>query len=84
MGEKYDPKKPLRTIVYLDACNLYGWSMSQYLPTGGFRWVEVSEIKDWKEFILNQKDDQDVGYILEVDLEYPEELHDLHDAHPLG
>ena len=30
------------TIVYLDACNLYGWSMSQYLPTGCFMWVELS------------------------------------------
>ena len=35
MREKYDPQKPLRTIVYFDACNLYGWSMSEY------RWFHV-------------------------------------------
>ena len=75
MGEKYDPKKHLITIVYLDACNLYRWTMCEYLPTGGFMWVEVSSITDWTQFILNQKDDQDGGYILEVDLKYPEYLH---------
>ena len=84
MGEKYDPKKPLRTIEYFDACNLYGWSMSEYLPIGGSMWVDVSRIDDWVEFILNLKDDQDVGYMLDVDLEYPEDLHDLHDVYPLA
>ena len=38
--EGYDPKKPNSHILYLDANNLYGWAMSQPLPTGGFRWVE--------------------------------------------
>ena len=84
MGKKYDSNKPLRTILYFDACNLYGWSMGQYLPIGGFMWVEVSEREDWAEFILNLKDEQDVGYMFEVDLEYPEHLHDLHDAYPLA
>ena len=45
-------------------------------------WVYVSSIDDWAEFILNQKDDQDVGYMLEVDLEYPEDLHYKHDTYP--
>ena len=47
-------------------------------------WVDVSSIDDWIEFILNLKDDQDEEYMLEVDLEYPEELLDLHDAYPLA
>ena len=56
--------------------------MSQYLPTGGFKWVDVSTKEDWADFILKQGDEQDDGYFLEVDLEYPEELHDFHDTYP--
>ena len=41
MGDLYDPSKPLNTILYMDANNLYGWAMSQYLPTGGFKWVDI-------------------------------------------
>ena len=82
MGKLYDPSKPLNTILYMDANNLYGWAMSQYLPTGGFKWVDVSTKEDWADFILKQGDEQDEGYFLEVDLEYPEELHDFHDTYP--
>ena len=46
MGSKHDESKPTRYLQYLDANNLYGWAMSQPLPTGGFRWVELR--KDWK------------------------------------
>jgi hypothetical protein len=56
---------------------LYGGSLSQYLPTGGFEWIDPDTIGP----ILDMKDDADVGYILEV--EYPEELHDLHADLPL-
>ena len=42
MESGYDPKKPTKYLQYLDANNLYGWAMSQPLPTGGFRWVDVS------------------------------------------
>ena len=35
----YNPDEPNKYIMYLDANNLYGWAMSQYLPTGGFRWL---------------------------------------------
>ena len=66
----------------MDANNLYGWAMLQYLPTGGFEWVDVTERENWGDFILQQKDEQDVGYMLEVDLEYPDELHDSHDNFP--
>ncbi|KAK3790228.1 hypothetical protein RRG08_027443 [Elysia crispata] len=80
--EGYDPEKPNSHILYLDANNLYGWAMSQPLPTGGFRWVEdcdglVGTIKD-------QPADGPEGFILEVDLEYPQELHDEHNAYPLA
>ena len=64
----YDPKKLSNFITYLDMNNLYGWVMSGYLPYGGFKWLKnVHEFEN----IFN-------GYILEVDLEYPEELHLLH------
>ena len=71
MGELYDPSEPLNSILYVDANNLYGWAMSQFLPRGGFKLVEVSIKEDWTNFILKQKDEQEEGYFLEVDLEYP-------------
>ena len=37
--KEYDEKAPSKYIMYLDANNLYSWAMSQYLPTGGFRWM---------------------------------------------
>ena len=42
-GYGYDPEKPSSYILHLDANNLYGWAMSQYLPIGGFRWVDDSQ-----------------------------------------
>ena len=57
MGKKYDPSKPLLTIIYGDAINLYGYAMCLYLPTGGFVWVDVSSIEDWADFIQKQGDE---------------------------
>ena len=57
--------------------------MSQYLPTGGFKWVEDVSIFT-EDFIKNLKDDSPIGYIMEVDLEYPDNLHDSHDQYPLA
>ena len=62
--------------------NLYGWAMSQYLPTGGFRWMTQKQID--KIDLAKYKEDSDKGMIIEVDLEYPEELHDLHNDYPLA
>ena len=75
----YDKEKPNSYIMYLDANNLYGWAMSQYLPTGNFKWVEDINNLD----INNIKDDNPKGYILEVDLLYPSQLHDAHNCLPL-
>ena len=41
---KYDEKAPSKYIMYLDANNLCGWAMSQYLPTGNFKWMSDKEI----------------------------------------
>ncbi|KAK3782744.1 hypothetical protein RRG08_037743 [Elysia crispata] len=80
--EGYDPEKPNNHILYLDANNLYGWAMSQPLPTGGFRWVE--DCDGLVGTIQDQPADGPEGFILEVDLEYPQELHDEHNAYPLA
>ncbi|KAK3772394.1 hypothetical protein RRG08_031418 [Elysia crispata] len=80
--EGYDPEKPNSHILYLDANNLYGWDMSQPLPTNGFRWVE--DCKALAGTIQDQPADGPEGFILEVDLEYPQELHDRHNAYPLA
>ena len=45
MKEEYNEKAPSKYIMYLDANNLYGWAMSQYLPTGNFKWMSDKEIK---------------------------------------
>ena len=50
-------------IQYLDANNLYGWSMSQKLPIGGFKW-EGKKLKYKKDFIKNYDEDSDKGYFL--------------------
>ena len=80
--KEYDEKAPSKYIMYLDANNLYGWAMSQYLPTGGFRWMTQKEID--KTNLAKYEEDTKKGLILEVDLEYPEELHNLHNDYPLA
>ena len=77
-----DEKSPSKYIIYLDANNLYGWAMSQYLPTGDFKWLTEKQIN--KINLTDYKDYGNKGLILEVDLEYPKELHDTHNDYPLG
>ena len=68
----YKPEKPSAFITYLDKNNLYGWAISKYLPYGEFRWVNVDGLDVMS---INKK--RDTGYFLEVDLDYPDELHEL-------
>ena len=78
----YDGSEESVYIIYLDANNYYGWAMIQYLPYGRFKWFSKKEID---EFDLNSiSKNSSIGYILEVDLEYPSELHDLHNDYPLA
>ena len=56
--------------------------MSQYLPTGNFKWMSDKEIK--KVDLGKCKADGKKGLILEVDLEYPQELHNLHNDYPVA
>ena len=77
----YDPQKPSTYIQYLDANNLYGWAMSQSLPTHGFEWVEnitKSQVLKIIESNTNK------GYIFYVDLAYPKHLWETHNDYPLA
>jgi hypothetical protein len=77
----YDEKKPTTWLRYDDANNLYGWAMSQKLPARGFSWGDGNAWDTAR--VLALADDADRGAFLEVDLEYPAELHDLHNDLPL-
>ena len=74
MGESFIDTMISTYIMYLDANNLYGWAMSKPLPTHGFEWMKVDELETWGLH----------SCILEVDLEYPKDLHDLHNDYPLA
>ena len=74
MNDKFSPSEPSKYIQYLDANNLYGAAMSMKLPTHGFKWMNDKELIAWRK----------IPCILEVDLEYPNELHDLHNDYPLA
>ena len=74
MGDEYDDKRATKYITYLDANNLYGWAMCKPLATHGFKWMDDDELTSWKKHAC----------ILEVDLEYPKQLHDLHNDYPLA
>ncbi|XP_076660015.1 uncharacterized protein LOC143363288 [Halictus rubicundus] len=73
----YDSSEPSTYLMYFDVNNLYGWAMSQPLPHSGFRWVDdQTRIDNFS--IESIPIDSPVGYILEVNLEYPREIHDAH------
>ena len=70
-------------IQYLDANNLYGWAMSKKLLVNGFRWLDSDKINEInEEFIKNYNENDNKGYILEVDVKYPKRLHQLHSDLP--
>ena len=77
----YVASKPNKYIVYLDANNLYGWAMSKPLPKKNFKWKRVLPTE---EEILEKEETAGNGWILEVDLEYPKELHEEHNSFPLA
>ena len=75
--KNYNKYKEESFLQYLDANNLYGWTMSQKMPVKGFKWKKnLSKFNE--EFIKNYDEDSNKGYILEVDVKYPKKLHALH------
>ena len=77
MGDKFNPSEDTTYLQYLDANNLYGWAMSQPLPTGGFKWTDANPNEISELATRNDKD-----YILEEDVSYPKELHNSHNDLP--
>ena len=80
--QKYNNKKPSKCIKHLDENNLYGWEMSQYLPYGVFKWLNKKEIDNFEVNAIGENTFD--GYILEVDFDYPDELHELHNDYTLA
>lgn len=56
-------------LQYLDANNLYGWTMCKYLPYAGLSWVNPNGYDEDLIKYYDKKDDY--GAVLEVDIEYP-------------
>ena len=75
--KNYDKSIESSHLMYLDAKNLYGWPMSENLPVNGFKWEnDLSRFNE--NFIKNYNENSDVGYFLEVDIEYPKQLWSSH------
>ena len=79
MSEGYNVDEDEKYLMYYDVNNLYGWAMTESLPYGGFEWVKNENEPNF----FNIPDKCDFGYFVEVDLEYPEILHDAHKDLPL-
>ncbi|CAH1643155.1 unnamed protein product [Spodoptera littoralis] len=78
----FDDSKPSTYLVYLDCNNLYGHAMTRKLPISDFKFMTSQEIVSFRLFDI--PDDAEYGYILEVDLMYPEYLHNLHSDLPFA
>ena len=77
-----ESSKEKKSIIYWDANNLYGWGMSNPLPYGEFNWLSEKEIN--KLDLDSISENSPIGYFLEVDLEYPSELHYSHNDYSLA
>ena len=80
--KEYNSEKSSEYIHYLDANNLYGWATSQCLPTGGLKWLTPKQLN--KMMSKTMLPDNKKGCIFEVDLDYPQELHELYNDYPLA
>ena len=71
----YDKNKKLPYLKYWDVNNLFGWAISHKLPVNKFEWIgDTSQFNE--DFIKNYNEESDEGYFLEVDIQYPEKLHE--------
>jgi hypothetical protein len=78
--KNYNPDEDDYHNIYLDANNLYGAAMSKYIPLGHYKWNDKISLNK----ILSTKNNNYIGYIVEVDLEIPIELHDYFNDYPLA
>ncbi|XP_050434996.1 uncharacterized protein LOC126842151 [Adelges cooleyi] len=77
----YDPKLPDTWIMYQDVNNLYGWALSQFMPFGGFKWV-TEDPNETLQRLDGMDEHSSTGLVFEVDISYPESLHDAHNELP--
>ena len=82
INKRYSEASTNKHILYLDIINLYGHAMSQYLPYTNFK--SVKNMDKIEQKLMQIKKGSSTGYILEVDLEYPQELHDIHNDYALA
>ena len=84
MGDLYNPNKESSYLQYLDANNLHGWVLLQLLPTSNFKWVDIkpSQAKAAQAQISALAASKIKGYLLEIDIRYPTDLHDSHNGLP--
>lgn len=80
----YDPEDVKRYLMYLDKNSLYATTMTEPLPIGDFLLLSEEEIETLFHDIMNIPDDAHTGYVLEVDLDYPAEIHDYHNDLPMA
>ena len=77
----YDKNEESSYLQYWDVNNLYGWEISQNLPINNFEWIEdTSQFNE--DVIKNYNEESDEGYFLDVDVQYLEKLHELHNDLP--
>ena len=81
INKRFSEASKNKYILYLHMNNLYGHTMSQYLPHANFKWVK--DINKIKQKLMNIKRNSSTGYIMEVDLEYLQKLHDICNDYPL-
>ena len=83
--KNYNKKLKSKFIKYLDTNNLYGLAMSKKMPYSNFEWVSQDVVDKMNDNIKKSKSFKKIPpSILEVDLEYPKELHDDHNDYPLA
>ena len=68
--KNYNKNKESSFLMYVDANNLYGWAMSKKLPVDNSKWIDLSMFTE--DFIKSYDEESDIGYLLVVDVEYPE------------
>ena len=81
INKRYSETCKNKHILYLDMNNLYGCALTQYLPISNFKWVK--NIDKIKQKLMNIKNNSSTGYVIEVDIEYPKKLHDIHNDYSL-
>ena len=82
INKRYSEASKNVNILYLDMNNLYGCAMRQYLPINNFKWVK--DIDKIEQKLMRIKNNSSTGFVLEVDLEYMQELDDIHNDYSLA